>query len=941
MAFQCGKVTDYEKVKFKVKRKSKGASSFRSAFFCGIYMQNQFEYKVCQTTCPYCGVGCGVDVTVENGVLTKVAGSVKHPANQGKLCVKGSNLAETTGLENRLLAPEVDGNKVTWDEASQLVADKFNYYIDKYGPDSVAFYVSGQILTEDYYVANKLMKGFIGSANIDTNSRLCMSSAVAGYKRAFGADIVPCSYKDLNHTDLLVLIGSNAAWTHPILFQKMEAAKQQNPKLKVVVIDPRKTATAELADIFLPIKPGTDVALFNGLLNYLINEQKINEEYIKLYCEGWQQTRQSVIHWGLKLTASYCGVDISELEAFYSLFANSHSVISFYSQGVNQSSQGVDKCNAIINCHLATGKIGKLGSGPFSITGQPNAMGGREVGGLANMLAAHMNIEDPNHRDIVQAFWQSPNMPTQAGSKAIDMFNKLESGEIKAIWIMATNPMVSLPNRNQVAKALEKCPFVVVSDCMEMNDTMLHANVKLPATTWSEKDGTVTNSERRISRQRGVVPPPGEAKHDWQIISAVANKMGFDEAFDYQAPYEIFREHAGLSGFKNNCDGYPIRDFDISAFSSINETQYNQLKPVQWPVNETYPNGCEQMFSDGRYFTPSAKAQFITVQPALPKQLTNDAYPFVLNSGRIRDHWHTMTRTGKSASLAKHSKEPYLAINQQDANNLLLQEGDFALINSLFGQVVLPIQIDNGCRAGSVFAPIHWNQMTAPTANIAKCFSSAVDPISGQPESKFVPVAITPYLLNQFQQVFTREEIPMQSDYWVKNKTQQGYEYSAATLDDIEQPITWGKALLSESIDTNQGVWYQFDCGEKAMRTLIYIDEQRVQFVAFIAGKRPEVSSDWIDQLMSEPDISLEQINQLLAIKVDPLFANGKIICSCFKVGEKQIMKVVQEQGDDTVEKLGKRLKCGTNCGSCKSELSAMLKQHQANSQGLIALSEV
>lgn len=930
-----------KKLSLKLKEKAKALRIFEAPFFCEIYMQNQFEYKVCQTTCPYCGVGCGVDVTVENGVLTKVAGSVKHPANQGKLCVKGSNLAETVGLENRLLAPEVDGSEVTWDQASQVVADKFNYYIDKYGPDSVAFYVSGQILTEDYYVANKLMKGFIGSANIDTNSRLCMSSAVAGYKRAFGADIVPCSYKDLSHTDLLVLVGSNAAWTHPILFQKMEAAKQNNPDLKVVVIDPRKTATAELADMFLPIKPGTDVALFNGLLNYLINENKINNEYINSFCEGWQQTSQSVIHWGLKLTASYCGVDVAELEAFYRLFANSSSAISFYSQGVNQSSQGVDKCNAIINCHLATGKIGKLGSGPFSITGQPNAMGGREVGGLANMLAAHMNIEDAEHRNIVQEFWQSPNMPTSAGSKAIDLFNKLESGEIKAIWIMATNPMVSLPNRNQVEKALAKCPFVVVTDCMDMNDTMLYANVKLPATTWSEKDGTVTNSERRISRQRGVVNPPGRAKHDWQIISEVANKMGFGEAFDYQASYQIFREHAQLSGFKNNSDGYPIRDFDISAFSDISEKQYNQFIPVQWPVNETYPNGCEQMFADGRYFTPSTKAQFIAVQPALPKQLTCDAFPFVLNSGRVRDHWHTMTRTGKSASLAKHSKEPYLSINQKDANRLQLQEGDFTSVKSQFGQVVLPIHIDNGCREGNLFAPIHWNQMTAATANIAKCFSSVVDPISGQPESKFVPVAISPYLLKQFQQVFTRNEVSMQSEYWVKNKTQQGYEYSAATLDDIEQPITWGKTLLSESMNINKGVWYQFECGEKAIKTLVCIDNQQVQFVGFIASYRPDVNGDWIDKLMSESNISIEQINQLLAVNIDPLFANGKIICSCFKIGEEQIMNAIQEQGDDSVEKLGKRLKCGTNCGSCKSELNGMLKQYQSNPQNLIALSEV
>lgn len=405
-----------------------------------------------QTTCAYCGVGCGVDISLFNNVPTKLEGMREHPANFGRLCVKGTHLLDTTGSDNRLTSPLINNQAVTWDEATDHVANKFNDIIQKHGPDAVAFYVSGQLLTEDYYIANKLMKGYIGSGNIDTNSRLCMSSAVAGYKRAFGEDVVPCTYEDLEQTELLILIGSNAAWTHPVLYQRMERAKQLNPNMKVVVIDPRKTDTAELADTFLNIKPGSDAALYNGLLNYLNEHNHLDTQFIAQHTNGFESALQEAQKWSCEAVSDFCDIAIEQVTEFYALFANSPSAISFYSMGINQSSSGVDKCNAIINAHLASGKLLKPGSGPFSITGQPNAMGGREVGGLANQLAAHLDIENEAHQSLVQRFWLSPTIANKAGSNAIDMFDEIAAGKIKAVWIMATNPMVSLPNNAAIKK---------------------------------------------------------------------------------------------------------------------------------------------------------------------------------------------------------------------------------------------------------------------------------------------------------------------------------------------------------------------------------------------------------------------------------------------------------------------------------------------------------
>jgi len=887
--------------------------------------QPEFEQNIVQSTCPYCGVGCGVDITSTNTLPTDLCGTSSHPANFGKLCVKGTNLLQTTGLEGRLLTPQINEKAVSWQQATSHVANEFSRIIAEHGPDSVAFYVSGQLLTEDYYVANKLMKGFIGSANIETNSRLCMSSAVAAHKRAFGSDTVPCNYEDLELTELLVLTGSNAAWTHPVLFQRMMAAKEKNPNLKIVVIDPRNTATAQFADLFLPIKAGSDVTLFNGLLNYLSRQEALDKDFIEAHTEHWQQTAHSVADCDLQAVVKACDVQPELILDFYRMFKQNERCITFFSQGVNQSIQGVDKCNAIINCHLATGKIGKVGSGPFSITGQPNAMGGREVGGLSNMLAAHLNIEEPKHRQWVQSFWQSPTICQKPGLKAIDMFKAIKQGKIKAVWIMATNPLVSLPNRHDVIDALQQCALVVVSDCVEKNDTLEFAHVKLPATTWGEKNGTVTNSERRISRQRSIIPAPGQARHDWQIMCDVAKKMGFEQAFDYNHPSDIFAEHARLSGLNNGENGYPVRDFDISGLQSLTIHQYDQLSPISWPVNQKHPCGRARMFDDNQFFTPSGKAQFVPVIARTnPGQVTNN-WPYLLNTGRFRDHWHTMTRTGRSVNLARNNKEPTLAVHPKDAQKLGLEENQLVQIESPNGQILMPCTFDSGLRRGNLFAPIHWNIITSARANVSNCFSSRVDALSGQPDSKYAAVKLTPFATKNHIQIFSQQALTLPLDYWTKVQTENGLEYIGAHSESIEHLVDWCQKLGIE------GQWSYFDNGNNQSATVVCIFKDRLRFVAYFHPNRTLISSDWIDSLFTQETLTSNQLGQLLTANVPAEFKNGKTICSCFQIGENQIIDVIQQQGINSVEQLGETLKCGTNCGSCKGDLKQLLSENSSS----------
>jgi len=608
---------------------------------------------VTRTTCPYCGVGCGLRIAADGGIH----GDVDHPANAGRLCSKGAALGETLATDGRLLYPQIGGRNASWDEALDRIAAAFTQTIEKHGPDAVAFYVSGQLLTEDYYVANKLMKGFIGSANIDTNSRLCMASSVAGHVRAFGEDIVPGCYDDIETADLVVIVGSNTAWCHPVLYQRLAAARQMRGT-KIVAIDPRHTPTCDIADLHLALRPGSDVAVFAGLLLHLVARGACDAAWTRDdtvdFAAAMQAAQRSAP--SLADVAGIADVTVATLARFYDLFAATERTVTLYSQGANQSSAGTDKVNAIINCHLATGRLGRPGMGPFSLTGQPNAMGGREVGGLANQLAAHMGFADPADADRVRRFWQSPRIATRPGRKAVELFDAVLDGSIKALWIVSTNPAASMPRAERVRAALSQCPFVAVSDCWA-TDTTRFADVELPAAAWGEKNGTVTNSERCISRQRAFRPPPGEARADWWMLTEVARRMGWEAGFAYREPADIFREHADLSAYENA--GASRRIFDIGALAELSDEEYERLPPVYWPL----PRGtaepwssAKRLFGAGRGFaTPTGRARFVPTLYRPPAVAADERWPLILNTGRVRDQWHTMTRTGSTVAPSRLS----------------------------------------------------------------------------------------------------------------------------------------------------------------------------------------------------------------------------------------------------------------------------------------------
>lgn len=736
-----------------------------------------------KTTCAYCGVGCGVEVKPNSEGLLDVRGDQDHPSNYGRLCSKGMALGETVTHQGRMLHPSINGIESDWDSTLDYVAKTFTDTIEKYGPDSIAFYVSGQLLTEDYYVANKLMKGFIGSGNIDTNSRLCMSSTVAGHKRAFGADTVPICYQDLENADLVVITGSNLAWCHPVLFQRLRAAKEKRPELFVVVIDPRETVTCEIADLHLAIQPGSDVALFNGLLSYLSTFGHLDHDFINKHTQGFDDALYSsqTDYQNDEQLADSLGINHVDIERFYHVFSSTEKVVTIYSQGVNQSSQGTDKVNSIINCHLATGRIGREGMGPFSVTGQPNAMGGREVGGLANTLAAHMDFGNSTHHQMISNYWQTRTLAKQPGLKAVELFDAIDEGTVKAVWIMATNPVVSMPDSNKIKQALTKCPLVVVSDCIADTDTTRLANVLLPAQGWSEKSGTVTNSERRISRQRRVLPTPGDGKPDWWIISQLAQKMGFGEAFDYVHEGEIFDEYVKMTALGNR-DGYQ-RDLNLIGLADLSDDGYDRLIPQQWPVEALQKQVTHQrMFSDARFYTLNGKANFIAVSHQRPKSRSSEEFPLILNSGRVRDHWHTMTRTGLTARLGAHTPEPYVEVNPQLAAEHGLSSGDIAIISSCLGEVKVRVTLTESVKGNQLFVPIHWSDNTASTGKVSALISPNQDVKSGQPEFKYTPVNLKKWNFKSEAQLLSREPLNIKNfDYWAKQKVEQGYLYRIAS----------------------------------------------------------------------------------------------------------------------------------------------------------------
>ncbi|MFB1093857.1 nitrate reductase [Vibrio diabolicus] len=870
-----------------------------------------------KTTCPYCGVGCGIEIS-----NNKIIGDALHPANSGSLCVKGVALAESLKMPSRLLYPKLRGKEVSWQSVTDLIAQEIHQAKAEFGPDSVAMYVSGQLLTEDYYVANKLMKGYVGSANIDTNSRLCMSSAVAAHVRAFGEDVVPVNYDDIDNTELLVICGANTAWTHPVLFRRIQQARENNPNLKLVVIDPRETVTAQQADLHLPIKNDGDVSLFNGLIKFLIEQQCIDSEYINSYTESFSALAEEVsdLRYDVTNLTSSIGISEEKLTTFFQWFAQSPTAITLFCQGVNQAENGVDKGNAIINAHLASGKIAKSGCGPFSITGQPNAMGGREVGGLANQLAVHRAFDSESIKQV-QAFWDSPEIATKPGLKAVELFEAVERGEIKVLWIMATNPVVSLPDNQMVKRALEACPVVIVSDITAESDVAKYADVLLPAVGWGEKQGMVTNSERRMSRQRQFQVPPGEAKPDWWAISQVGQALceleKAQNGFAFTSEHAVFREYAAMTGM--NADS-PLK-LDLSQHANLTEQEYEEWVPTQW--------GGERPFADGIYSHPDGKARFV-VTSELPQRLER-AKGWWLNTGRQRDQWHTMTRTGHIAHLAASELEPTVYMNTLSATQNRLKAGQLIKLfqpTSNTG-IYAKVAIDEGLGFQELFMSMHWAGRYGGESSVNAIVNSVKDPISGQPAFKSSYVEV--------------------QDAAVKT-----YGMFIGTQFDS------GKFLYSAfQAESNLGIWrfahdkrpkkQSFCRTEKSRRITIDIalgwlavdydlvgDVRIIRSVLVVSSEPIQTDYTNFTGLIGKP----MELSQLLTITQSQ--SSAKLVCSCFRVTDKQIHDAMEKQDCTSLTQLQNKLKCGTNCGSCVSQIKQMLDSHlhqkgklQANQQSL------
>ncbi|HHF3123923.1 TPA: nitrate reductase [Vibrio diabolicus] len=857
-----------------------------------------------KTTCPYCGVGCGIEIS-----NNKVIGDALHPANSGSLCVKGVALAESLQMPSRLLYPKLREKEVSWQAIADLIAQEIHQAKAEFGPDSVAMYVSGQLLTEDYYVANKLMKGYVGSANIDTNSRLCMSSAVAAHVRAFGEDVVPVNYDDIDNTELLIICGANTAWTHPVLFRRIQQARENNPNLKLVVIDPRETVTAQQADLHLPIKNDGDVSLFNGLLKFLIEQQCIDSKYINSYTDGFDTLVEEVsdLRYDVTNLTSSIGISEEKLTTFFQWFAQSTTAITLFCQGVNQAENGVDKGNAIINAHLASGKIAKSGCGPFSITGQPNAMGGREVGGLANQLAVHRAFDAESIKQV-QAFWDSPEIATQPGLKAVELFEAVERGEIKVLWIMATNPVVSLPDNQMVKRALEACPFVIVSDITAESDVAKYADVLLPAAGWGEKQGMVTNSERRMSRQRQFQIPPGEAKPDWRAISQVGQALctleKIQNGFTFTSERGVFREYAAMTGM--NADS-PLK-LDLSQHANLTEQEYEEWVPTQW--------GGERPFAEGIYSHPDGKARFV-VTSELPQRLERTK-GWWLNTGRQRDQWHTMTRTGHIAHLAASELEPTVYMNTLSATQNRLKAGQLTKLfqpTSNTG-IYAKVAIDEGLGFQELFMSMHWAGRYGGESSVNAIINSAKDPISGQPAFKSSYVEV--------------------QDAAVKT-----YGMFIGTQFDS------GKFLYSAfQAESNLGIWrfahdkrpkkQSFCRTEKSRRITIDIaqgwlavdydlvgDVRIIRSVLVVSSEPIQTDYTNFTHLIGKP----MELSQLLTITQSQ--SSAKLVCSCFRVTDKQIHDAMEKQDCTSLTPLQNKLKCGTNCGSCVSQIKQMVDSHQ------------
>lgn len=861
------------------------------------------------TTCPYCGVGCGVKVDSQGAVT----GDPLHPANRGALCVKGMALGESQTLPNRLLYPRVNGHQVDWSEAVTAVASGFRDIIERHGPQAVAFYGSGQMLTEDYYVANKLMKGFIGSANIDTNSRLCMSSAVAAQQRAFGEDAVPASYEDLAEAELVVIVGANSAWTHPVLFRCLEQARAANPDQQWIVIDPRGTATSQQANQHLQITPGSDLQLFNGLARRILDSNRMDRAFVEQHVTGFAELSLALSgpEYRSDRVAEATGLTIAELNRFYQAFLDTPKTLTLFCMGINQSERGTDNASAIINCHLLTGRIGKPGAAPFSLTGQPNAMGGREVGGLANQLAAHMDFA-PANRDKVARFWQTDNLAPAPGLKAMDMIDALERGDIKALWVMGSNPAVSLPDSARARRALAKCELLVVSDISPNTDTAQLAQILLPAAGWGEKDGTVTNSARTLSRQRPFKAAPGAARADWWAICQVARAMGFEQAFAFDSAAAIFREHAALSGFENDGE----RLFDISALSALSDQQYQQMTPRSWPL-VGQQSGPVRLFADGRFATPDGKARLhASSSRTLPESAGTR---LLLNTGRLRDQWHTMSRTGHVARLMATASEPQAQVHPQTLTRAGFDKAQLIQLHNERGHTLLRVVADDSVPPGQVFVSMHWSGEFSSGGRVNDLVTARGCPTSGQPAFKQSLVQVAA-VHHQWQASWVGLAAPRWlPEWWSRRPLASGECWS---LIDSQTSMAEARAAL-----TREGSWLDWPLPQG--RLLVGLEAGKIESLLLLGQSPWQINPEALASLLGstlQPSLLLGQLSQALA-------GNGRLVCSCWSVTEERIRQAI-EDGVEQLDELQQQLKCGTRCGSCIPELKQLMAACQRQPLG-------
>ncbi len=902
-----------------------------------------------KTVCCYCGTGCGVIATTDGTQITAVRGDPDHPANFGRLCTKGSTLHLTMqpALQQqvRLLQPQLRRTRdsarqqASWDDVEQHVADKIVATLREHGPDAIGVYVSGQLLTEDYYVFNKFCKGLLGTNNIDTNSRLCMSSAVAGYKQTLGADAPPACYEDIDHADLILIAGSNTAYAHPILYRRIEDARRNNPYLKIIVADPRRTDTAREADLFLPILPGTDVALFNGMLHLCLWEDLVDTDFIANHTEGFAELKTTVRDYTPAFVAQTCGIREEDLVTAARWFGNAKAALSLYCQGLNQSSAGTAKNAALINLHLATHQIGKPGAGPFSLTGQPNAMGGREVGGLANLLSAHRELSNPEHRTEVAALWGVDDVPATPGKTAIEMFEAVRNGQIKVLWIACTNPAQSLPEQALVREALKNAELVIVQEAYATTATVAYADVLLPATSWGEKEGTVTNSERRITRIQPVLDKPGQARHDWAIVVSIARRieaaLGCAQTlFPYQTPEQVWNEHrASTRG----------RDLDITGLSYA---LLDEQGPQQWPYPEGASQGRKRLYEDSQFPTANGRAKFANTKYQPPVDKVDPRFPFKLNTGRLRDQWHGMSRTGTVAQLFAHAPEPVVFMAAEDMQRRLLAEGDLVEVKSRRGAQILPVQANDELRGGQAYIPMHWGEeylSGRDSYGVNGLTSPAFDPVSKQPELKYAAVAIKkvelPWRFLAFGWIESEQVLALQLALRARMKD---FAFASITLfgrDKVgvllraanESPVAIDDILQAFALDGVDVLRY--DDARRSVSRRVRVADGKLAAVA-LAG---DVAAErWLRAFLEDGHPVAELGRQLLqptATAPQGFRERGKIVCNCFNVAEGDIAAVLALAGEvdgnengsvDRLAMLQQKLKCGTNCGSCVPELKRL-----------------